>query len=67
MKSVKDFRIKSGAYDSADFGKRATKLPPMKKSGKDRITFDQDDDELYDTGLTKRESILDYYDDEEDR
>lgn len=58
--------------ESGDLMKKAVKLAPNKKSGKEKHTLyrglnnmdddDDDDLELY----TKRESILDYYDDEDD-
>lgn len=57
--------------DSNDVMRKAVKLAPNKKSGKEKHTLykglnqmeDQDDDfEIY----TKKESILDYFDDEED-
>lgn len=69
MKSVKDFRT-TDSFDSGDVIKRATKLAPNKKSGKERHALysrlEQDDDEI-DDYHAKRESVLDYLDDDEDR
>lgn len=66
MKAVRSFR---GADDfDTDNKKKGTKLPPIKKSGKERYNMynnlddDDDEDEIY----VKRESVFDYFDDEED-
>lgn len=65
MKSTKDFRP-----GSEDTTKKATKLEPIRKSGKERHTLfktlDQDDDDAELNALRKRESILDYIDDGEE-
>lgn len=68
MKSTKDFRSKTNDFDQEDFLKKAAKLEPIKKSGKEKRTIfsalngsEDDDDDL--VGLPKRESILDYFDD----
>lgn len=49
---------------------KATKLPPLKKSGKEKQSFyrelEDEDDDLELQVLHKRESILDYYDDGEE-
>ena len=50
MKSTKDFRIKQQSFDSEDSMKRAAKLEPIKKSGKEKRAIysqldDEDDDE----------------------
>lgn len=69
MKSNQNFRNPQQHQDSDDL-KKGTKLPPIKKSGKDRhnlyseLNDDEDDELSYDS--KKRESILDYYDDEEE-
>lgn len=69
MKSTNDFRVKSGAFDPEDLMKKAKKLDPIKKSGKEKRAFyselDEDDDEDL-SSYRKRESILDYFDDGED-
>lgn len=67
MKSTKDFR--PGSDDNI---KKATKLEPIRKSGKERHalfkSLDQDDDEDADIkALHKRDSILDYMDDDDDQ
>ena len=50
--------------------RKAKRLEPIRKSGKERHTLyskfeEEDDDEAY-TSYVKRESALDYLDDEED-
>lgn len=48
---------------------KATKLPPLKKSGKEKQSFYReldDDDDLDLKSLHKRESVLDYFDDDEE-
>lgn len=68
MKSNKDLRIKGNGYDSEDLIKKSVKLTPNKKSGKERhslysnIDEDDDDTQIY----KKRESVLDYYDDDQE-
>ncbi len=65
MKSTKDFKSPRAEHDS-DSMRKATKLSPMRKSGKDRHSMFEDMDEQSDEEYTepkKRESILDYYDD----
>ena len=53
---------------SDDELRRGTKLAPGKKSGKERYAIydsdDEDDDMLY--GTAKKESVFDYFDDEEE-
>lgn len=62
MKSTKDFRTSGGEETT----RKATKLDPIRKSGKERHTLyksldEEEDDELL--ALRKRESALDYLDD----
>ncbi len=62
MKSTKDFRASGGEETT----RKATKLDPIRKSGKERHTLyksldEEEDDELL--ALRKRESALDYLDD----
>ena len=49
--------------------RKARRLEPLRKSGKERhslySTLDEDDDEAY-TPYVKRESALDYFDEEEE-
>ncbi len=63
MKSNKDFREKYRSSD--DLLKKPTRLEPNRKSGKERIIIDDDDyeEELY---PPKRESILDYFDNDDE-
>ncbi len=68
MKQDKGFR--TGHEDNAeDALKKAVKLPPMKKSGKERhqlySELEEEDDEL-ELDYREHESILDYFDDGEE-
>ena len=64
MKTVKGIR-----EHEADELRKAKRIEPMRKSGKERHTLystrDEDDDEAY-TPYVKRESALDYFDEEEE-
>ena len=64
MKTVKGIR-----EHEADELRKAKRLEPMRKSGKERhslySTLDEDDDEAY-TPYVKRESAIDYFDEEEE-
>lgn len=60
MKSDKYFRERSS---SDDLLKKPTKLEPNRKSGKDRIVLDDEDEDVY---RPEKESVFDYFDDEED-
>ena len=66
MKAVKDFRNDDnfGAEDEH----RGTKLHPAKKSGKERYNLygSLEEDDGFDEPITPRESVFDYFDDEED-
>ena len=68
MKAVKNFR-RNGAADADEVFKRATKLAPNRKSGKERHSlYTQFDDEEQDASYgykAEQESVLDYYDDGE--
>ena len=72
MKSIKDFRSKQQSFDSEDSMRRASKLEPIKKSGKEkhslysRLDDDDEDDDAELRSLRKRESAYDYYDDGEE-
>lgn len=65
MKSNKDFKPARQEQNS-DSMRKATKLSPMRKSGKDKYAmyeeFENEDEESY-MQVRKRESVLDYYDD----
>jgi len=70
MKSNRDFRSQMDA-PSADSLRKAVKLEPIRKSGKEKQTIyrgldGDEDDELYLQPLQKRESVLDYMDDGDD-
>ncbi len=61
MKSTKDFRIKQQSFDSEDSMKRAAKLEPIKKSGKEkRAIYSQLEEEFDD------EELDDGYEDDEE-
>lgn len=67
MKSTKDFRTAGGD----DTTRKATKLDPIRKSGKERHSLykalgDQEEDDAELLALRKRESVLDYLDDGEE-
>ncbi len=69
MKTTKDFRSRGGNFGSEDSLKRAAKLDPIKKSGKDRhVMFSQIDEEedMELIRVRKQASILDYFDDGEE-
>lgn len=64
MKSTKDFRTAGGD----DTTRKATKLDPIRKSGKERHSLykslgDDEEDDAELLTLRKRESVLDYLDD----
>lgn len=66
MKSTNTPRNKNRDFDSEDSMKRAAKLDPIKKSGKERHALYSrlDDDEDFELqSLKKRESAFDYFDD----
>ncbi len=66
MKSTHAPRNKNRDFDSEDSMKRAAKLDPIKKSGKERHALYSrlDDDEDFELqSLRKRESAFDYFDD----
>ncbi len=68
MKSNKDSRGGRMGFDSEDSLRRAAKLEPLRKSGKEkRAMFSElDEDEDLDLSYRKRESALDYFDDGEE-
>lgn len=68
MKSIRDVRGKSDNFDSADMLKKAMKLEPIKKSGKERhaIFGELEEEEELSLNYKKRESVLDYFDDGEE-
>lgn len=71
MKSEKSFRgSPNGSYDSEYLNRKAVKLDPIRKSGKERHSLYEELDEEteafeFDT-FRKKESILDYFDDDEE-
>ena len=71
MRSNKDFRSASGRFGPEDSAKKAIRLEPIKKSGKERYTVFGHAEEDYDEdaelmSYKKQESALDYYDDGEE-
>lgn len=72
MKSNNDFR--SQVANIQDAGKKAVKLEPIRKSGKEKHTLykglshpqDEDDEDFDLSSIRKRESILDYMDDSDE-
>ena len=71
MKSNGNLRQAADSLGPEDTLRKATKLPPLKKSGKEKQSYyrELDGDEEEDTDLKflhKRESVLDYFDDGEE-
>ena len=61
--------LRTGHDDNAeDALKKAVKLSPIKKSGKDKhyLYSELDDEDDMELDYRKRDSILDYFDDEEE-
>ncbi len=68
MKSQNDFKLKERVQDSEDAIRKPAKLEPVHKSGKERHSLydgldDEDEEPDY---RSKRESVLDYFDDGEE-
>jgi len=69
MKTAQKFRNTTGGTYTEDLLKKPAKLDPIKKSGKEkRSIYNALDDDEGDEPLIigKRESILDYFEDEEE-
>lgn len=70
MKTGNSFRAKGMAADPETTARKGAKLAPMKKSGKEKHFIYSEvntvDDELDDEIFDRKESILDYFDDEEE-
>jgi len=68
MKSNKGLHGRTGVSEAEDLLKKPVKLDPMRKSGKEKMSYKygiEDDDEDMDLmSYKKRESVLDYFDDE---
>ena len=68
MKADRNFR-RNGSADAEEVFKRATKLAPNRKSGKERHSlytqFDEEEEDAAFGYKAKQESVLDYYDDGE--
>ena len=68
MKAVRNFR-RNGAAEAEEVFKRATKLAPNRKSGKERHSlyaqFEDDEEDVAYGYRAKQETVLDYYDDAE--
>lgn len=60
--------LRTGHKDNAeDALKKAVKLPPMKKSGKEKhYLYSELEEEDLELDYPRRESILDYFDEEEE-
>lgn len=69
MKAVRNFR-RNGAAEAEEVFKRATKLAPNRKSGKERhalhAQFEDEEEAAALDYRAERESVLDYYDDTEE-
>lgn len=68
MKATNDARDRSRHAGTEDSLRRAAKLDPIKKSGKERhALYHQvdEEEEIEDLFVTRKESILDYFDDGE--
>ena len=68
MKADRNFR-RNGSADAEEVFKRATKLAPNRKSGKERHTLNTQFDEEEEAAFgykAKQESVLDYYADGEE-
>ncbi len=69
MKSNNVFRTKGHDREPEDTTKKTVKLPPIKKSGKEKHalygSLDEDDDLAPE--YSGRESVLDYFDDDDEQ
>lgn len=67
MKSNKDVRGVRN-FDSPGGDRRGTKIPPAKKSGKERYELysELEEEEGLGMSFSKKESVFDYFDDEGD-
>lgn len=68
MKSKNDFRRERGVFNEADDTlRKATKLDPMRRSGKERRNYGPMDDDDEDVSYSPpRESAYDYFEDAEE-
>ncbi len=70
MKSNKEFRAKGQSLAGDDIMKKVVKLPPIKKSDKDKhymfSSIEEEDDDAELESYRKKESVLDYFDDGEE-
>ena len=70
MKANGNLRSHTDTFGTEDMMRKASKLEPMKKSGKEKNTYfreiEEDDEALDLMDYKKRESVLDYFDDGED-
>lgn len=69
MKSLKGFKAAGYTADSDDTIRKPAKLDPVRKSGKERHSLytgfgSEDDDPEEEFEYRKRESVLDYFDDD---
>ncbi|WP_300283933.1 hypothetical protein [uncultured Alistipes sp.] len=67
MKSNQGFRHKVREAGPEDLSRRAGRLEPLKKSGKEKRTIysrlEEEDEDAELLALRKKDSILDYFDD----
>ncbi|MCC8087856.1 MAG: hypothetical protein LIO79_01080 [Rikenellaceae bacterium] len=69
MKSNKNPRGQQG-FDAGDLMKKAVRLDPIRKSGKEKMSFknviNEEEDDIDLMSYKKKESVLDYFDDGEE-
>lgn len=66
MKSTRDFRRPGGSRSDSDDLRRSTKLAPAKRGGRERYSVYDGDEEEMSLSVSKKESVFDYFDDEEE-
>ena len=66
MKSTRDFRGPGGSRSDSDDLRRSTKLAPAKRGGRERYSVYDGDEEEMSLSVSKKESVFDYFDDEEE-
>ncbi|MDR2937000.1 MAG: hypothetical protein LBU80_06655 [Rikenellaceae bacterium] len=67
MKSQKDFRGTPVAAGSEDSMRKAARLQPIRKNGKEKRAYIYElDEEVDNPVLYRRESVLDYFGNDED-
>lgn len=66
MKSIRDVRRPGGNRSDSDDLRRSTKLAPAKRGGRERYSVYDGDEEEMSLSVSKKESVFDYFDDEEE-